>query len=51
MLPVSRVHELDMTVDEALKYIISMGVVSPKPHSPAATPGSRVAAPALDHRN
>ena len=25
----SRVHELDMTVDEALKYIISMGVVAP----------------------
>jgi uncharacterized membrane protein len=24
------VHELDMTVDEALKYIISMGVVAPK---------------------
>src|SRR5450755_2745658 len=32
MLPRSRVHDLDMTVDEALKYIISMGVVSPKPH-------------------
>jgi uncharacterized membrane protein len=30
MLPKSRVHELDMTVDEALKYIISMGVVAPK---------------------
>lgn len=25
--------ELDMTVDEALKYIISMGVVAPAPHS------------------
>ena len=34
MLPVSRVHELDMTVDEALKYIISMGVVAPKPQPP-----------------
>ena len=32
MLPRSRVHELDMTVDEALKYIISMGVVAPRPH-------------------
>jgi uncharacterized membrane protein len=30
MLPKSRVHELDMTVDQALKYIISMGVVAPK---------------------
>jgi uncharacterized membrane protein len=30
ILPKSRVHELDMTVDEALKYIISMGVVAPK---------------------
>ena len=31
MLPRSAVIELDMTVDEALKYIISMGVVSPSP--------------------
>ena len=31
ILPRSRVHELDMTVDEALKYIISMGVVAPRP--------------------
>ena len=30
MLPRSRVRELDMTVDEALKYIISMGVVAPR---------------------
>ena len=30
MLPRSRIRELDMTVDEALKYIISMGVVGPK---------------------
>jgi len=41
MLPRSRVHELDMTVDEALKYIISMGVVAPRPrrvapHAPVA---------------
>jgi uncharacterized membrane protein len=35
MLPRSRVYELDMTVDEALKYIISMGVVAPRPHSVA----------------
>lgn len=32
MMPVSEVVELDMTVDEALKYIISMGVVAPPPH-------------------
>ena len=30
MLPRSRTRELDMTVDEALKYIISMGVVAPR---------------------
>jgi len=30
MMPASEVVELDMSVDEALKYIISMGVVSPK---------------------
>lgn len=30
MLPAEDVYELDMTVDEALKYIISMGVVAPK---------------------
>jgi uncharacterized membrane protein len=35
MLPRSRVYELDMTVDEALKYIISMGVVAPRLHSVA----------------
>jgi uncharacterized membrane protein len=29
MLPKSEVVELDMTVDEALKYIVSMGVVAP----------------------
>jgi len=29
MLPAKDVIELDMTVDEALKYIISMGVVAP----------------------
>ena len=32
MLPRSAVRELDMTVDEALKYIISMGVVAPRAH-------------------
>ena len=33
MLPANKVIELDMTVDEALKYIISMGVVAPPPHT------------------
>ncbi len=31
MMPASETVELDMTVDEALKYIISMGVVAPPP--------------------
>jgi uncharacterized membrane protein len=31
MMPRRDVVELDMTVDEALKYIISMGVVAPPP--------------------
>ena len=31
MLPQNEVIELDMNVDEALKYIISMGVVAPPP--------------------
>ncbi|MGH8802593.1 MAG: DUF502 domain-containing protein [Casimicrobiaceae bacterium] len=30
MVPKAQVHELAMTVDEALKYIISMGVVVPR---------------------
>ena len=29
IVPKSKVRELDMTVDEALKYVISMGVVAP----------------------
>jgi uncharacterized membrane protein len=33
MLPRAQVRELDMTVDEALKYIISMGVVAPRLHA------------------
>ena len=31
LLPKDRVQELDMTIDEALKYIVSMGVVGPGP--------------------
>lgn len=34
MLPKSQVIELDMSVDEALKYIISMGVVAPPRKTP-----------------
>ena len=37
MMPAKDVVELDMTVDEALKYIISMGVVAPPPHPRAVT--------------
>jgi uncharacterized membrane protein len=46
MVPRSAVVELDMTVDEALKYIISMGVVSPvrrrriAPAAPSREPAS-----------
>jgi uncharacterized membrane protein len=29
MMPKTDIIELDMTVDEALKYVISMGVVAP----------------------
>lgn len=35
MLPRKEVIELDMSVDEALKYIISMGVVAPPMRNPA----------------
>ncbi|MGI9045483.1 MAG: DUF502 domain-containing protein [Burkholderiales bacterium] len=36
MMPKSDVIELDISVDEALKYIISMGVVNPGTRSPQA---------------
>ncbi|HQT81797.1 MAG: hypothetical protein B7Z60_08200 [Ferrovum sp. 37-45-19] len=36
MLPKSQTIELDMSVDMALKYIISMGVVDPTSHTKAA---------------
>jgi uncharacterized membrane protein len=51
MLPRSRVYDLDMTVDEALKYIISMGVVAPKPHILPVGREVPAAGAALDHRN
>jgi uncharacterized membrane protein len=49
MMPRADVHKLDMTVDAALKYIVSMGVVSPtepialppvsdQPEGPEGTP-------------
>ncbi len=34
VVPASKVREIDMSVDEALKYIISMGVVTPRPRTP-----------------
>ena len=42
MVPKTSVRELDMSVDEALKYIISMGVVSPhRRRAPRAAPAAR----------
>ena len=46
MVPRSEVIELDMSVDAALKYIVSMGVVAPNPRRrapvrPRAAPPSR----------
>jgi uncharacterized membrane protein len=38
MLPRSEVVELEMSVDTALKYVISMGVVAPPPPGPPACP-------------
>jgi uncharacterized membrane protein len=38
MVPKDAVRELDMSVDDALKYIISMGVVSPRRRQAAAKP-------------
>ena len=38
MLPRERVRPLGMSVDQALKYIISMGVVSPVPSSASSPP-------------
>ena len=48
MVPRADVHELKMSVDEALKYIISMGVVAPpSPSAPSVQtpPAPRTAAP------
>ncbi|MCE1244660.1 DUF502 domain-containing protein [Oryzomicrobium sp.] len=43
MMPRADVVELDMTVDDALKYIISMGVVAPPIPSTATAPGTLTA--------
>jgi len=48
LLPKSRVHELDMSVDDALKYIVSMGVVGP---GPAPTPALLEPNPRVAVRN
>jgi uncharacterized membrane protein len=49
MVPKASVRELDMSVDEALKYIISMGVVAPRlrPAAPAREQSPRVPAEGL----
>jgi uncharacterized membrane protein len=56
MLPKSSVRELDMSVDDALKYIISMGVVAPRRRGPPIAPPkpapkAPLAAPAGNPRN
>jgi uncharacterized membrane protein len=38
IVPKAETRELDMSVDEALKYVISMGVVAPPPKSSTITP-------------
>ena len=43
MMPRSDVIELRMSVDEALKYVISMGVVSPPPPAPPRVPAPEIA--------
>ncbi|MEN3278304.1 MAG: hypothetical protein V7631_4094 [Massilia sp.] len=48
MMERSRVVELDMTVDAALKYIVSMGVVAPSDPAPAPS-AKRAATDAATH--
>ena len=48
IVPRSQVRDLDMTVEEALKYIVSMGVVMPR-GSVVPPPRAAVAAPASPH--
>jgi uncharacterized membrane protein len=47
IVPKSQVRELDMTVDEALKYVISMGVVTPRASTGAASRRGGRKSPAL----
>jgi uncharacterized membrane protein len=35
VVPITETKPLSMSVDEALKYVVSMGVVAPKPHTVA----------------
>ena len=52
MVPRASVRELDITVDEALKYIISMGVVTPRAAGQFATPAlPRAATSVAETRN
>jgi uncharacterized membrane protein len=48
MLPRSQVRDLDMSVEEALKYVVSMGVVMPRgvPVPPPSRPPAPTPAPA-----
>lgn len=45
MLPRTDVLELDMSVDEALKYVVSMGVVAPQMAAQVAISATSAAAP------
>ena len=49
MVPKTAVRELDMSVDEALKYIISMGVVAPQRRRHATGAASARPATAIAH--
>nr|MBA3505868.1 DUF502 domain-containing protein [Betaproteobacteria bacterium] len=56
IVPKSRVRDLDMTVDEALKYVISMGVVVPRvraipPSVPKTLPSGTPALEVTQSRN
>jgi uncharacterized membrane protein len=47
MMPRSEVIELDMSVDAALKYIVSMGVVAPNAPPAQVAPARRPTEPPL----
>lgn len=57
MLPRSQVRDLDMSVEEALKYVVSMGVVMPRglpvppPSRPPATTPTTVPGVTVSSRN